>query len=68
MQKQPARLWITALSLGWFFDFLFFKHAPGLSFAIYALATLAGGFILLWFDGIRPARSTWLLLPLFLFS
>ncbi len=67
MQKQPARLWITALFLGWFFDFVFYKHSPGLSFAIYALVTLAGGFILLWLDGIRPARSTLVLMPFILF-
>ena len=67
MQKQPARLWITALFLGWFFDFLFFNHTPGVSFAIYAAATLAGGFILLWLDGIRSARATLLLIPFILF-
>jgi len=67
MQKQPARLWIMALFLGWCFDFLFYKHAPGLSFAIYALLTLAGGFVLLWLDGLRPARSTLLLIPFILF-
>ena len=67
MQKQPARLWITALFLGWCFDFLFFKHSPGISFAIYAIATLTGGFILLWLDGIRPARAALLLLPFILF-
>ena len=67
MQKQPARLWITALFLGWLLDFLFFKHTLGLSFAIYALVTLAGGVILLWLDGVRPARNTWWLFPLILF-
>ncbi len=67
MQKQPNRLWITALFIGWIFDFLFWKHAPGISFALYALITLAGGFVLLWLDGIRPAGKTLLLLPLILF-
>jgi hypothetical protein len=67
MQKQPNRLWITALLIGWLFDFLFWKHAPGISFAIYAVITLAGGLILLWLDGIRPAGKTLVLLPLVLF-
>jgi hypothetical protein len=67
MQKHPARLWITALLLAWCFDFLFYDHAQGLGFAIYVCLSLAGGFILLWLDGIRPARATWLLLPLILF-
>jgi len=67
MQKQPNRLWITALLIGWFFDFLFWKHAPGISFAIYTVITLAGGFILLWLDGIRPAGKALILLPFILF-
>jgi hypothetical protein len=68
MQKQPNRLWITALLIGWLFDFLFWKHAPGgISFAIYAVVTLAGGFILLWLDGIRPAGRALVLLPFILF-
>jgi hypothetical protein len=67
MQKQPNRLWITALLIGWLFDFLFWKHAPGISFAIYAVITLAGGFILLWLDGIRPAGKTLVLVPFILF-
>lgn len=67
MQKQPYRLWITALLLGWLFDYLFWKHAPGISFAIYAVVILAGGFLLLWLDGIRPAGKTLILLPLILF-
>jgi hypothetical protein len=67
MQKHPNRLWITALLIGWIFDFLFWKHTPGISFAIYAVVTLAGGFILLWLDGIRPAGKTLILLPFILF-
>ncbi len=67
MQTKPNRLWITALLLGWCFDFLFWKHAPGISFAIYAVITLAAGFALLWLEGIRPAKWTWALLPLILF-
>jgi hypothetical protein len=67
MQKQPNRLWITALLIGWLFDFLFWKHAPGISFAIYAVGTLAGGFVLLWLDGVRPAGKSLILLPFILF-
>lgn len=63
MQKHPNRLWLTALFIGWCFDFLFYKHSPGISFAIYALLTLAAGFLLLKLDGIRPARRTLILLP-----
>ena len=53
MHIKPNRLWITVLLLGWLFDFLFWKHAPGISFAIYVTATLIAGFILL-----RGARAS----------
>jgi hypothetical protein len=67
MQKRPNLLWISALLLGWIFDFLFWKHAPGISFAIYAVLTLLGGAVLLWLDGVRPAGKTLILIPLILF-
>jgi len=40
--KRTNILWITALLLGWFFDFLFWKQPLGLNFAIYVLLCLAG--------------------------
>jgi hypothetical protein len=67
MQKQPARLWITVLFLGWLFNYLFIEHNPGISFALYALATLAGGFFLLMSDGMRPGRASLYLLPFILY-
>lgn len=67
MLKHPARLWITTLILGWFFDFLFFNHPMGLAFALYAGLTLAGGLILLWLEGLRPARTALVLVPFILF-
>jgi hypothetical protein len=67
MQKEPNRFWLTALLLGWLFDFLFWKHTPGISFAIYVLVTLVAGFLLLWQAGIRPARQALFLVPLILF-
>jgi hypothetical protein len=60
--KRPNVLWITALILGWLFDFLFWKHAPGISFAIYVILCLIGGFVLLGMDGLRPNRKALLLL------
>ena len=62
MQKQSVRLLTTVLLLGWFFDYLFYKHTPGISFTVYAVATLTGGYILLRLQNIHPARSTLLLL------
>ncbi len=69
MHIKPNRLWITVLLLGWLFDFLFWKHAPGISFAIYVTATLIAGFILLRLAGVRPARWTLVLvLPILFFA
>lgn len=67
MLKQPARLWITALILGWFFDYLFFAHSMGVAFAIYAVLTLTGGLFVLWLEGLRPSKNSLLLMPIILF-
>ncbi len=67
MKKFPARFWIVVFLLGFLFDYLFWKHTPGISFAIYAVASLAIGFILLWVDGIRPDRRSLVLVPFILF-
>lgn len=67
MKKFSSPFWYIVLFLGWLFDFLFWKHTPGVSFAIYALATLGAGFILLRREGAHPAKQTWLLLPFLLF-
>lgn len=57
------RLWIVAVALGWSFDFLFWKKAPGVNFALFAALCLLGGFYLLIADGLPPARkSLWLIL------
>ncbi len=67
--KRTNILWIAALALGWLFDFLFWKHAPGINFAIYVLLCLAGGFLVLVWNGIRPAwRSLLLLVPILFFA
>lgn len=64
MKSHPTRFWWTVIALGWAFDFLFWKKAPGINFAIYALLCIGTGYLLLRSDGKRPARSTLLLLPL----
>lgn len=65
MKTNPNKLWILVLILGWLFDFLFWKNAPGVNFAIFWTACLIGGFYLLLGEGLRPHRATLLLMPLF---
>jgi hypothetical protein len=67
--KRTNVLWITALLLGWFFDFLFWKHAQGLNFALYVLLCLAGGLLVLGWNGLKASwKSLFLLLPILFFA
>ncbi len=67
MKKNPNLLWITAIVLGWLFDFLFWKQSFGINFAIFTALCLIGGFLLLWINHQRLARGTFWLIPLILF-
>jgi hypothetical protein len=70
MKSNPNRLWLAAVALGWAFDFLFWKRAPGINFAIYVVLCLAGGmYLLLGVEKTRPARDAlWLLIPILFFA
>lgn len=69
MELRPSRLWPVVLALGWLLDFLFWKKAPGINFALYVALCLSAGMVLLHVEGIRPARrSLWLLLPTAFFA
>ena len=65
MKTNPNKLWILVFALGWLFDFLFWKMKPGVNFAIFATACLVAAFYLLLSDGLRPNRTSLILLPLF---
>jgi hypothetical protein len=65
MKNNPNKLWIIVFALGWLFDFLFWKQAPGVNFAIFATVCLVATFYLLLSDGLRPNRTGLILLPLF---
>lgn len=64
MKSNPNRFWWTVIALGWAFDFLFWKKAPGINFLLYVILCLVVGILLLRADGLRPKRNTLLLLPL----
>jgi len=67
--KRPNILWLVALFLGWAFDFLFWKHSPGIAFAIYVVLCLAGGFILMQLERLKPSwKSLFLLVPITFFA
>ncbi len=62
--KRTSVLWLTALGLGWLWDFLFQKHTPGINFAIYVVVCLLAILLALGQKGYWPsARSIpWFLL------
>jgi hypothetical protein len=64
MKTNPNKLWILVFALGWLFDFLFWKMKPGINFAIFATACLTVAFYLLLSDGLRPNRTSLILLPI----
>ena len=64
MKTNSNKLWIIVIGLGWCFDFLFWKQAPGINFAIFSFLCVAAAFYLLLADGLRPQRLTLILLPL----
>lgn len=69
MKKYLNLLWITALVLGWLFDFLFWRRPVGINFAVFFTLCLLGGFGLLLANGHKPApKSLWLLLPFAFFT
>ena len=67
--KQPTRLWVIVLLLGWAFDLLFWKQKVGVNFALLLTFCLIGGVYLLFAEGYKPARgSLWILLPFAFFA
>lgn len=66
--KNPSRLLLAVLVLGWTFDLLFWKQKVGVNFPIFLAVCLIGGICLLWSEGYRAARhGFWLLLPFLFF-
>src|SRR5512133_913683 len=65
MKANLSRFWAIVILLGWVFDFLFWKKPFGVNFALFVALSLATGFLLLKWDGLRLARwSSLLLIPI----
>lgn len=62
MPKHSSRIWLTALVLGWAVDFLFWKHAPGISYAIWVLLIILAAVFITASEKVRPAWTSWLLM------
>lgn len=59
--KQPSKILWGSLILGLFFDILFWKQAPGISFFLFTLLVLLAGYVIAWLEGIKPAKLSWVL-------
>jgi hypothetical protein len=67
--KHTTRLILLSLFVAWCFDQLFWQKAPGISFSIFVGLCLAGGALVTWWEGFKPAKtSLWLLLPVLFFA
>ncbi len=66
---NAKRLWQTVFFLGFLFDILFWKKAPGISFPLFIALVLLCGILLLAEAKIRPnKRALGLILPIGFFS
>ncbi len=67
--KQPVRLLLVVLFLGWTFDFLFWEQSAGVNFSVFLLLSLLGGLAVLLPEGYRPAPvNLGLILPFLFFA
>lgn len=56
MPYHPQRFWLVAFFVAWSADFLFWGKAPGISFLIFIVLMLLGGYLLARWENKRPAR------------
>ena len=68
LKRTSLILWLSLIT-AWCFDFLFWKHAQGVSFPIFVVLTLAVGLLLLHLEGYKASwRSLLLLAPILFFA
>jgi hypothetical protein len=68
MTIKNNRIGLISLALGWLWDFLFWEHTPGISFAVYvALCVLSGFFLLYSFKLKVSPKTMWLLVFIAIF-
>ena len=56
MPKNKKWFWLVALVAAWLLDFLFWKKPAGVSFLIWTVILLAGGYVLAWREQKKPAK------------
>ena len=67
--KHATRLALVSLAIAWAFDLLFWGRLFGINYFVYVLLVMAGGVLITWWEGLRPAwRSLPLLAPVLFFA
>jgi hypothetical protein len=67
--RHTNRIWIVSLIVAWALDLMFWKKEPGISLPIAVILILAGGLLLARWQGVRPAKTSYLLLiPILFFA
>jgi hypothetical protein len=61
MPRSPRFFWIAAIIVAWAFDFLFWRHTPGLSLLIWVVLGLTAGFFLAFREQVRPSPLSYVL-------
>jgi hypothetical protein len=64
--NQRSWIWWIALAAAIAFDYLFWKHAPGINFFVFVALTLAAGAGSAWLNGARPGWRSAVLIPFIL--
>lgn len=60
--RHAKRMMLVALLVAWALDLLFWKKEPGISMPIAVMLTLAGGLLVAFWEGRKPALTSLLLL------
>ncbi len=60
--RHTKRMMLAALLVAWALDLLFWKKEPGISMPIAVILTLAGGLLVAFWEGRKPALTSLLLL------
>ncbi|MBE0695347.1 MAG: hypothetical protein IH586_00320, partial [Anaerolineaceae bacterium] len=55
MSRFPQRIWLAAFLVAWAVDLLFWAKPAGISFLIFVAAALTAGFVLAYFEKVKPA-------------
>lgn len=60
MKRNRWLIVVLSMLVAWLCDIFFYADPPGISFVLWVMALLAGGFLLAWLYGERWSRWSWM--------